>query len=570
MRLALLLLFPFSVAGQTGMLQPAGDSTFTNVLVGSAVTPAGQVGYTKDIYLVKSDGSAPARLTTFSQSNNAPGATGVAISPDGTRGAYLAILNSGGAQSEEVHTIDLPGGADRRIAVNTTACAQVPCLHNLSFSQDGSKLIWNGAASPGGNAIFAGNYDGSAVRQITSGSLSTTAVTSGDGRLIFSDMTGIRTILTDGTSPVTVAASVGPTSFVEGNISADGSTIARQYCTVFGYGPQPGCVLDAAGSQLDYWPTGSFSGVALSRDGSTAAWIASEPQANTLKVAFHGMRAGSFSDLSFHSAFDVAVSAEGSRILYSTGLGTVRGAVWIADSTGQNARPVFAPRSINIGGITGLSGTSATQLLSLGSYFTIYGTGFEQSSAVSAASSLPLPLSLAGITVTVNGTLVPVEAVTPWQINALLPQEARTGLAALTVQFADGFSLSATPTVASTAPALIAGGVFHGGSGVPADSVHPARASEVMAGYGFGLGVTTPLVRGGDAAPAGPLAYSAAPLQVLVQGQSATVLYSGLVPGLAGLYQANFVVPAGLNPGPISVSWKTADSTSPSVLMYVQ
>lgn len=51
----------------------------------------------------------------------------------------------------------------------------------------------------------------------------------------------------------------------------------------------------------------------------------------------------------------------------------------------------------------------------------------------------------------VNGASVPVEAVTPWQINALLPQEIAPGSVAVTVQLADGTSLHQPATVAPTA-----------------------------------------------------------------------------------------------------------------------
>jgi len=72
-------------AGNKGLiLQPSGDATLTNIFVGSAVTPGGAIGYTAEVYLVKTDGFAPpAKLTNFDESNQAPGATWVTISPTG-------------------------------------------------------------------------------------------------------------------------------------------------------------------------------------------------------------------------------------------------------------------------------------------------------------------------------------------------------------------------------------------------------------------------------------------------------------------------------------------------------
>lgn len=579
MKSLLFLLLPCILSAQ-GILQPAGDSTLTNILVGSAVTLQGQVNYTKDIYLAKSDGSAPVRLTNFDPTNTTPGATWVAISPDGTRGAYLAVLNSGGVRSEEVHALDPVTGADRRIAVNMTSCGQQPCLYELSFSQDGSKLVWENSGQ-----IFVADYDGSAVQQLVTGDLSATpSVTSADGRVTFSEVLGVQTIQLDGSGLTTVAHSAGMDEFVEGNISADGSTIALQLCDVAMTGPQPGCRLGAGDTQFDTEIEGyEFSGVSLSSNGSTAAWIYYPDSvlgwSGALRAAQAGTRVSTLTDPSLNSAFDVAVSADGSKLLYSIGLGKVRGAVWVSDINGQNARPVFAPRSISIGGITGLSSAATTQLLSPGSYFTIYGTNFESGTATVTAASLPLLSTLAGLTVTVNGAPVPLQAVTPWQINALLPQSAQTGVAILTVQFSDGSALSATPTVAPTAPALITyvnyyatyAAVFHGSTANLVTPQSPAQKGEVLASYGFGLGATNPLVAGGNAAPFSPLAQTVAAPQLTVDGQPATILYSGLVPGLAGLYQINFIVPSGLASGAHSVQWQTKDSTNgPAGAMYVQ
>jgi uncharacterized protein (TIGR03437 family) len=560
--------------------------------VGSGVTPQGQINYTKDIYLAKSDGSAPRRLTTFDPTNYAPGATGVAISPDGTRGGYLAILNSGGMRTEEVHTLDIATGTDRRIAVNTTGCIHptdicpdcfTPCLQSLSFSQDGTKLIWSATAPANGNQIFVINYDGSGLQQIATGFLSDTMnVTTSDGRLIFTNATEVQTVRLDGSELTTIYSSSGGELYPEANISADGTTLSEVFCNQ-GFGGPNGCSLGTTRTILDVSPTPSFSGVALSGDGSVAAWIhygaAGRNSAGSLNAVGVAAQVGPFLDPSFDTAFDVGLSSDGASLLYSTGLGSVRGAVWICDRNGQNARRVFAPRSISNNGITGLSGGAALQLLSPGSYFTIYGTNFEPGSAIIVAAALPLPATIAGITVMVNGAPVPIQAVTPWQINALLPQDARTGLAVLRVRFEDGFTLSATPTVAPTAPALITyvfagttyAAVFHGGSATPADPRNPAHAGEVMASYGFGLGATDPSVNGGDAAPASPLARTVAMPQVLVDGKPTTVLYTGLVPGLAGLYQINFVVPEGLTSGPHSVAWKTPDVTqSPAGIMFLQ
>jgi hypothetical protein len=94
------LLFGQTTQNKGIILQPSGDSTLTNIIVGSAVTPSGTFGYTAEVYLVNSDGSvAPRKLTNFDDSSQAPGATFVAISPDGTRAAYVGLLDTNGGRA---------------------------------------------------------------------------------------------------------------------------------------------------------------------------------------------------------------------------------------------------------------------------------------------------------------------------------------------------------------------------------------------------------------------------------------------------------------------------------------
>jgi uncharacterized protein (TIGR03437 family) len=280
------------------------------------------------------------------------------------------------------------------------------------------------------------------------------------------------------------------------------------------------------------------------------------------------------------NAQDVELSGDGTRMIFSAGPSAgARAAIWISDASGANPRPVFAPRAIYGNGIVGL-GSYSTDILppSPGSYFTIYGTNLVDADALVTASTLPLPPSLAGASVMVNGTSIPVQAVTPWQINALLPQEIAPGKVTVTIQLADGTSRQQTVTVAATAAAVdlipefggavLQAAAFHGATNILVDASHPAVAGEILATYGFGLGITTPNVAGGAAAPANPPASAAMPF-VNVDGVLAQTTFAGLVPGFAGLYQVNVVVPAGLPPGVHQTHWYTFDSAAgPQGVIY--
>jgi adhesin/invasin len=68
-----------------------------------------------------------------------------------------------------------------------------------------------------------------------------------------------------------------------------------------------------------------------------------------------------------------------------------------------------------------------------------------------------------------------------------------------------------------------------------------------------GLGAVTPAVLDGAPAPSSP-AQTTATAVVTIGGVSANVLFSGLTPGLVGLYQVNVLVPAGISTGIASLS----------------
>jgi uncharacterized protein (TIGR03437 family) len=95
---------------------------------------------------------------------------------------------------------------------------------------------------------------------------------------------------------------------------------------------------------------------------------------------------------------------------------------------------------------------------------------------------------------------------------------------------------------------------FHAGTGIAADMDHPAMAGETLEIYGLGLGVTDPMVDAGVASPAPPARSVQAP-GVQIGGRDAAVTFAGLVPGLAGVYQVNAVVPTGLAPGLRTLTW---------------
>jgi len=80
----------------------------------------------------------------------------------------------------------------------------------------------------------------------------------------------------------------------------------------------------------------------------------------------------------------------------------------------------------------------------------------------------------------------------------------------------------------------------------PTNPIHP-KDSVII--YLTGMGLTTPAIAAGQAAPSSPLANAAAAPIVTLGGAKLTVTYAGLAPGEVGVYQINATVPASVPQG---------------------
>jgi uncharacterized protein (TIGR03437 family) len=169
-------------------------------------------------------------------------------------------------------------------------------------------------------------------------------------------------------------------------------------------------------------------------------------------------------------------------------------------------------------------------------------------------------------------------------VNAQLPSDLAEGSASFQLKFADGsLSPPVTADVKALAPAIFTytpsgnactgtsvicptlqpqAAAFHANSAIPVDSAHPAAAGEAIEIYGTGLGTTNPPVPAGQPAPGSPPAQTVTTPQVMIGNLQARVTFSGLTPGLAGVYQVNVVVPGGLRSGAQNVQWNLGGAAS--------
>jgi uncharacterized protein (TIGR03437 family) len=193
------------------------------------------------------------------------------------------------------------------------------------------------------------------------------------------------------------------------------------------------------------------------------------------------------------------------------------------------------------------------QPVAAGSWLAVFpfpaGTSFANVGTVSA-TSLPLPTSLGGVTVTVGGTAAPLNYVSASQINLLIPLNTAAGVQPIVVNGPAG-SVSGSVRIINAAP-----GLFTKDSATPPQGAinnqdqsennanRPAIRGQVITIYATGAGAFNQQMNIGAAAPANPPVTTVSTPEVYIAGVPATpVSFSGLTPTLAGLWQINVTVP---------------------------
>jgi len=209
------------------------------------------------------------------------------------------------------------------------------------------------------------------------------------------------------------------------------------------------------------------------------------------------------------------------------------------------------------GGVVNAASFSPAQALAPGGIVSVFGRVLAASQ--SQATTVPLPTTMAGATMTVGGADVPLFFTSDGQINAQLPFElppnSRQQVVVKGTQF---LTVPETITIAAARPGVFTlnqdgkgQGAILNVQGVLVDSKAPASAGQVVQVFLTGMGPTNPTVPSGRAAPsAEPLArVTTLPVQATVGGVAAAVEFAGLAPGFVGLYQVNVRIPSGVSAG---------------------
>ena len=166
------------------------------------------------------------------------------------------------------------------------------------------------------------------------------------------------------------------------------------------------------------------------------------------------------------------------------------------------------------------------------------------------AGGFPLPKTLGGVKVTVDGVDAPLYDVRPSQLTFLIPYATAPGLRPVQVTLPSG-TVSGSVRVMTTSPGIFQKDAQSPPKGAIANqdatensASAPAKRGEVIVIYATGPGALTTQVEDGAAPGASPLAATKSIPQVFIGGVEAQVQFSGLNPSAPGLWQINAVVPS--------------------------
>jgi uncharacterized protein (TIGR03437 family) len=235
--------------------------------------------------------------------------------------------------------------------------------------------------------------------------------------------------------------------------------------------------------------------------------------------------------------------------------------------------PAFSAAGIVNAASFGLGTASPHRNLSPGGLVTIFGEGLALETR--DALSLPLPLLLGGVGVTFNGVPAPLLYVSPRQINVQVPFEIGGPSVEIEIQTPAGTTPAIAVGTANTQPGIFfdftsgLGAIVNVDDGTPV-WVRPASVGAAVSIFCTGLGAVSPAGLTGAAAPASPPAKTQLQVSAQVGGLAATVTFSGLAPGFAGLYQVNVELPPDLPPGRHLLSITAGGRQSNEVPIEVQ
>jgi uncharacterized protein (TIGR03437 family) len=210
--------------------------------------------------------------------------------------------------------------------------------------------------------------------------------------------------------------------------------------------------------------------------------------------------------------------------------------------------------------------------LTPGSLATVYGTNLTGISGIQSAEGVPLPSTMAGVTVSVSGRTAPIYAVAnvngQQQVNFQTPFETPAGAPAAVIVSRDGVASQQVevPVLAAQPGIFTLDGVraivVRAADNTLVTAERPLRPGERAYFYATGLGAVDPVPVTGQGAPREPLSHLRGVAAVTLGAARCEVEFAGLAPDLVGVFQINIVTPptapAGASPLRVEVDGQTS------------
>jgi uncharacterized protein (TIGR03437 family) len=345
---------------------------------------------------------------------------------------------------------------------------------------------------------------------------------------------------------------------------------------------------------------------AINNSGSVVGFSSNQPPDFTLQLAglfyppANNYHAFLYSGGKMYNLANQLVNGTGWQLSFAMGINNAGQIVGTGFYEGPNGAatvqraflltPVPGPSITSIVG-AGFS-TPAVNTISPNGLFTIFGSDLASGTAGLTAGEIvnnQLPTNLGGTCVESGTTKWGLFYVSPGQINVVAGELPASGTAPVTVVTSCGtanevVSASFNVPVAATAPEFLyflenSNGqnpiaatdattfAYIGTPGlIPGATFTPARVGETLTAYGVGWGPTTSSIPPGTVASA--IASLTSKYTLTLGGTPVDVLYAGVSPTYAGLYQVDFTVPTGVSAGnqPLVL---TVDGVSTSPTAYI-
>ncbi len=348
--------------------------------------------------------------------------------------------------------------------------------------------------------------------------------------------------------------------------------------------------LNAAGTGLlystYYGGSQNDSGTAIAVDSSGLIYLAGATDSNNFfitrnatQITFGG-QGGQFGYYDEGDAFLAVIDPNSTTPVFSTfyggnlddGFGSAildgKGNIWLTGNTLSTNLPLtpnaFQKTSVSppntLGGeamvvqisgfvstISLLNGASfAVPPVAPGSLITIFGT-FPGNTSTSAPS-IPLPDSLGGASVMINGEAAPLNFVNATQINTQVPWDIQPGPATAIVTSGSGASPAFHFTVGAASPGIFVYGANHAVAQNSDYSLNDTGTGEKVGGfvivYMTGGGAVDHAIKTGDASPVKPVTKVTASYSATIGGKPADVLFLGMAPYFVGIVQADVKIPS--------------------------